>query len=149
MADALRALTLWQPWAFAVASLGKRIENRPWRPWPSIVGKVIAVHAAAKVDPVGEAAVEGWVRRHTGLVVPPAASLPRGAIVATARVTGVVTESTSPWFMGPYGWTLDDVIALPSPVPCRGAQGLWPVPPEVAVRVFEQTKGAKAPGGGR
>lgn len=146
----MRALTLYQPWAHAVAHLGKRIENRPWRPWASIVGTRIAIHAAAKVDPVAEAAVEGWVRRHMGLVVPPAASLPRGAIVATARVTGVVTESASPWFVGPFGWTLDEVVALPAPVPCRGAQGLWIVPADALAQVIEQTKeGAQAPGGGR
>lgn len=146
-ADQLRALTLWQPWAHAVAHLGKRIENRPWRPWPSIVGQVVAIHAAAKVSLADEAEAAAFIRQRTGHVVP--GGVPRGAIVATARVMGVVTASASPWFMGPYGWTLDDVIALPAPVPCRGAQGLWPVPPEVAAQVFEQTKGAKAPGGGR
>lgn len=137
----MKALTLWQPWAHAVAHFGKRIENRPWKPWPSIVGQVVAIHAAAKVDPIGEAAVEGWVRRHTGLLLPPAASLPRGAIVATARVTGVLTESESPWFVGPFGWTLDEVVALPAPVPCRGAQGLWTVPPEVEALVLGGGRG--------
>jgi hypothetical protein len=58
-----------------------------------------------------------------------------------ARMTGVVTESADPWFTGPYGWTLDDVVALPAPVPCRGAQGLWPVPDDVAALVIEQAKG--------
>lgn len=140
----MRALTLWQPWAHAVAHLGKRIENRPWKPWPAVIGTRVAIHAAAKVDAVGEAAVEGWVRRHTGLALPPAASLPRGAIVATARVTGVVTESRSPWFMGPFGWTLDEVIALPTPVACRGAQGLWTVPADALAQVIEQERGVAA-----
>lgn len=37
----------------------------------------------------------------------------------------------SPWFMGPYGWILDEVIALPSPVHCKGMQGLWTVPADI------------------
>ena len=51
----MRALTLWQPWAHAVAHLGKRIENRPWKPWPAVIGTRVAIHAAAKVDALGEA----------------------------------------------------------------------------------------------
>lgn len=140
----MRALTIYQPWAHAVAHLGKRIENRPWKPWASIVGRVIAIHAAAKVDPAGESDAAGFILHRTTGVLPLRLELPRAAIVATARVTGVVTASTSPWFVGPYGWTLDEVIALPTPVACRGAQGLWIVPPEVAVQVFEQTRATTA-----
>lgn len=148
-ADVLRALTLWQPWAYAVAHLGKRIENRPWKPWPSIVGKVVAIHAAARRDPADELNAAGFICHRALGDLPPVASLPRGAIVATARVTGSVSASDDPWFVGPWGWTLDEVVALPAPVPCRGAQGLWIVPPEAAAQVFEQVKGAQAPGGGR
>lgn len=130
--ETLRGLTLWQPWAHAVAHLGKRIENRPWRPWPSIVGELIAIHAAARVDVATEAAAAEWIRQRTGVGVPEAATLPRGAIVAVARVTGCVEASRDPWFMGPFGWTLTEVVALPFPIPIRGAQGLWPMHAEVA-----------------
>lgn len=45
----MRALTLWRPWPWAIfrAPLhsAKRIENRPWKPWPSIIGKRIVLHA--------------------------------------------------------------------------------------------------------
>lgn len=130
--DTLSGLTLWQPWAWAVAHGSKRIENRPWRPWPSIVGKLLAIHAAAKVDVVDEEYAAEWICARTGLVVPAASTLPRGAIVAVARVTGSVAASSDPWFVGPFGWQLDQVVALPTPLPCRGRQGLWPVPDEVA-----------------
>lgn len=39
---------------------------------------------------------------------------------------------------GPIGWVLADVIALPEPVPCRGAQGLWTLPDDVERRVMAQ-----------
>jgi hypothetical protein len=138
---AVKALTLWQPWAHAVARLGKRIENRPWKPWPSVVGRVIAIHAAAKVDPAEEERAARWIRLTVGVWVPLSSALPRGAIVATARVTGSVAASADPWFVGPYGWTLDEVVALPAPVPCRGAQGLWTVPPEVEALVLGGSRG--------
>ena len=102
--ETLRGLTLWQPWAWAIAHGGKRIENRPWRPWPSIVGELIAIHAAARVDVATEAAAAEWIRQRTGVGVPEAATLPRGAMgqgVARARLsrsgnTGSTTGSTRP-----------------------------------------------------
>jgi len=134
--SSLRALTLWQPWAHAVAHFGKRIENRPWAPWTSIIGQTIAIHAAAKPADDEEARVVAKLRE-MGFAIP--GVLPRGAIIATVRVTGFVRASDSPWFFGPYGWVLDDVRTLATPVPCRGMQGLWPVPDDVALRVLSMT----------
>jgi len=37
-----------------------------------------------------------------------------------------------------YGWQLANIIALPTPVPCKGAQGLWPLPPDVLGQVRRQ-----------
>jgi hypothetical protein len=66
-----------------------------------------------------------------------------GRIVATARLIGAVSRGEdgrvvgippytspylvcdSPWFTGPFGWVLADVIALPDPV---GARCTWPEP---------------------
>jgi hypothetical protein len=47
-------------------------------------------------------------------------------IFAIAKFDGNVTESSDPWFMGQYGWLLDEVILI-DPIPCRGAQKLWEV----------------------
>ena len=40
--------------------------------------------------------------------------------------------------------TLDEVIALPTPVACRGAQGLWTVPADALAQVIEQERGVAA-----
>lgn len=45
--DAVKALTIWPEWAFAICHLEKRIENRSWRPPASLVGKRMAIHAGA------------------------------------------------------------------------------------------------------
>jgi hypothetical protein len=39
---------------------------------------------------------------------------------------------------GRYAWLLEDVRQLPTPVPCRGALGLWQVPPDVEAMVRQQ-----------
>ena len=122
----MKALTLWRPWPHAIFYGGKRIENRTWKPWPSIIGKRIALHAGARYDAEGAA-----LMRISGLYDAPSEHhCPKGVIIGVATITGCVTESDDPWFFGPYGWKLADVIALPEPIPCRGAQGLWDVPYE-------------------
>lgn len=141
--DALRGLTLWQPWAHAVAHLGKRVENRPWKPPSTILGRLVAIHAAARRDEADELRAEQFIRTAVGLDVPAASTLSRGTIVAIARVTGFVTKSTDPWFFGPYGWQLTDVVALPEPIPCRGMQGLWPVPAHIGRVVIERWRAAR------
>jgi hypothetical protein len=88
-------------------------------------------------------------------------NLPAGAVVATVRLAGVIEKSpagslavftagddagrravnaaiNSPWLIGEYGWVVDEVFALPEPVPCPGFQRLWTLPPDVEARVLEQ-----------
>ena len=68
------------------------------------------------------ATVAGWVRDNGEFDV--LSSLPGARDLA---------GSPGPWFVGPYGWVLTDVVTLAEPVPCKGAQGLWTVPPDVRV----------------
>ncbi len=125
----MKALTLWQPWAHAVCALGKRLENRTWEPYANIIGQRIAIHAASRKPDADEIEATEYLRED-GHEVP--ADLPRGAIVAVARVTGCTrggalrgAANDEYWWVGPVGWLLDDVVVLPTPVPCKGAQGLW------------------------
>ena len=88
---------------------------------------------------------------------------PEGAIQGTARVTGwihvekgrvighvgvtperAVELARDPWFFGPFGWILDDVIPLERPLEHRGDRGLWTVKPPVAREVLAQTVGRAA-----
>lgn len=118
-----RALTLWRPWPHAIFFGGKRIENRSWKPYKDVVGQFIALHAGSKYDEDGAA----WMVMK-GLFDPPnPISCLKMAIVGVARVTDCVQESTDPWFFGPYGWILDDVIRLKTSVLTKGYQGLWKV----------------------
>lgn len=39
------------------------------------------------------------------------------------------------WLFGRYGYVFVDVVALPTPVPCRGYQGFWTLPADVETAV--------------
>lgn len=135
----LRALTLHQPWAFAICHLGKRVENRTWA--PSIpIGTRIAIHAGAAYDHAGALAIAA--RFCEGQ--PPPRTLAQMAIVAVATLKGITSDSQDPWFCGPVGWLLGDVVTLPKPVPCKGRQGLWTVPEVEAAEVWRQVAAAEA-----
>lgn len=153
---ALRALTLIQPWAHAIAWCGKPVENRTWAPPPTLVGSYLAIHAGMKLD---REAFEDLVIRRSGRspaevigakITIQGKPITRGAIVAVVRVDGWMRGSggitgerltavhgiereraeeilRGEWWCGPIGWVLGDVVALPEPVPCKGAQGLWTV----------------------
>jgi hypothetical protein len=129
----IRGLTLWQPWAEAVASGKKTIENRPWAPPRELVRQraYLAIHAGKTYDAAGEE----FLARH-GLIYTRAA-VRYSAILGIARLAGVVTRSDDPMFFGPFGWVLEDVAPI-DPIPCRGLQGLWPLSPELLAAVRER-----------
>ena len=125
----MKALTLIQPWAWAIVHLGKRVENRSWSPPRSLIGQRIALHAGKKYD----AEDARWLAANFEFEE---IDCEHGVIVATARIERVVTtpeqlpEDQRVWFFGPFGWLLADVRPLES-ISCRGAQGLWDVPQEL------------------
>ena len=129
----LLALTLQQPWASAVRDLGKRTENRSWPAPGRVLGQVIAIHAGLTFREDNA----DWLAARTGRMLT-RRTVPLGAVVALARVVEVVTERPEdPWFFGPYGWVLDDVLAL-TPLPCLGRRQLWRVPGEVRTGIENQ-----------
>ena len=142
----LRALSLSQPWAWAMTvpepPLRKDVENRTWKLWESMVGARVAVHAAKSWDPdaVGFLA-------DRGLVVPPREQLATGAIVAVVTIPRQVTaaielpEAQRGYFFGPYGFVFADHALLATPVPARGMQGFWLVPADVEAAVRAQIGG--------
>lgn len=121
----MRALTLKQPWAYAVTHLGKRVENRTWAPPRSIVGHDIAIHAGKSIerDSVRNLAADGYQLPERYVT---------GAIVAVATVTGYCTDADvmdadDEWYVGPVGWKLECVRRV-RPYCCNGALGLWQTP---------------------
>ncbi len=78
--------------------------------------------------------------------MPPADRIAYGAIVGMAKVVGCVrvedyedslrpdhVDAALPWACGPWCWQIDDVVRFARPIPCRGALGLWTVPPQIEI----------------
>lgn len=125
------AITLHRPWPYAIAQLGKDIENRTWR-CRLKPGEWLAIHAGRGYDFAGE----DWIlERFPECKLPEAADHPTG-IVAIAQFKGNITESKSIWFGGPIGWQLGNVMPLTKPVACPGKQGLWKPSQEVKQAVY-------------
>lgn len=114
------ALSVRQPWAWAIIHAGKDVENRSWQAVNHglrIRGR-IAVHAAAgmtREEYVNAAAFMDEI----GVSCPPAIELQRGGIIGSVEVIDVVISSSSPWFFGPRGLVLRD----PEPCEFRGVKG--------------------------
>lgn len=150
MSRELLALTVLQPFASAIARFGKDVENRTWLPNARLpVGGWLAIHAGKRdFQPGQDADADAFAFRRwfSTLVGNPVASgylaaLPHGAIVAVAQVAAFSDPAAkaSPWAVpGMEQWRFGRVFALPDPVPCKGAQGLWKVPDDVAARVRAQ-----------
>lgn len=127
----MKALSLWQPWASAIALGHKRIETRHWS--TSYRGP-IAIHAAKRWT--AEEREFASVERALGRLPD---RLPLGAVVATARLIGIRRTEDLELTIGPieklygnygprrFGWMLDDIRPLLEPFPCVGRQGLFEV----------------------
>lgn len=108
------ALSVRQPWAWAIIHAGKNIENRSWQAVNHGLRQRgrIAIHASKGMtrDEYEDA------RDHInglGHKCPEAHALKRGGIIGSVDVVDVVSESSSPWFFGPRG------LVLQAPEPCE------------------------------
>lgn len=150
------ALTLWPEWAWTIVYLDKDDENRGYdllksdRRLRDCKGR-LWVHAGLHIGGGGprEAAIAGVVhmaqragwRFEGGAFIKGSVrvpfdvrTIPRGALVATARIDTVAHISTEllapcpPWAVpGACAHRLADRAALVKPIPCKGLQGLWSV----------------------
>lgn len=122
----MKAISIKQPWVHAILREGKNIENRSWqthfRGW-------LALHASGKPST--------WNEYPRGMKAPDLKALDYSAICGVARLAKIITASESKWFNQPddgetnFGWMLEDVTALKTPIPCKGALNLWKVPPKI------------------
>ena len=114
------ALSIRQPWAWAILHRGKPVENRSWA--TSFRGP-FCLHAAKGMTRDEQLEFHDFILR-LGMEPPNFATLPRGGIVGTAELVSVVTESPSPWFFGPCGFMLRNVQPVEF-IPCKGALGFF------------------------
>ncbi|MEV0236794.1 ASCH domain-containing protein [Nonomuraea sp. NPDC050786] len=130
----MKAVTVWHPWAWAITANLKPVENRGWA---TRHRGEIAIHAGKPWDEIG--AADPRIIAAAGQLAGPVLPDERfvfGAIVAVADLVNVVQDSSSPWAEpGQVHWLLANIRPLAEPVPCRGWQNIWDVPPDVEALV--------------
>lgn len=104
----MKALSIRQPWAWAILQAGKRIENREWRAAPTYRGPLL-IHAAKGCTGLEYQDAAGWMvdagvaeqcgawdfeveraQAESRIVVPRLADLDRGGVVGVCRLADVV-----------------------------------------------------------
>ena len=125
----MRALTIKQPWAWAIIMGHKDVENR--KSWTN-VRETILVHAAKQFDPLGFQFL--W---EVGLISKLPKDLPRGAILGTVTIADCIKGYESEWAIrGSWNWVLQKPTEFRSPIECTGAQGFFT--PDVSPRTLAQ-----------
>lgn len=137
----MKALSIRQPWAWAILHAGKRVENRQWERAPRRRGPIL-IHASKSMTReeyedgllfmdfalrTGEAHAADFAKP----LPPRFADLTRGAIVGRANLVAAgfgEARVSDRWATGPLHIILRDVEALGSPVPYKGALGFFDVP---------------------
>ena len=118
------AISIRQPWAWAIIHAGKDIENRSWS--TKFRGPV-CIHAAKAIPPVRYFLDCHAIMPLVGRGNPPpkwADNFARGGIIGTAEIVDCVTHSESPWWFGKYGFALRNVCAVEF-IPAKGALGFF------------------------
>ena len=150
---AMKAITIWQPWASLIADGRKLYETRAYAPPGALIGQRIAIHAGRHRSGANAILARNW-----GMD-----DLPLGAVVCTARLvaahltisqpghpgmsmvyvsrskglavaadpdwqadySGIPTDPYGDYAAGRWAWRMLDVQVLDPPVPARGRQGWW------------------------
>ena len=99
----MKALSIRQPWPYAIFHLGKDIENRDW---PSAYTGSLLIHASKTWDRPGYLYL-----RKQGYDVPPIGyhANTMGAIVGKVNMVNCVKRSESPWFADTWGFVFEDL----------------------------------------
>ena len=123
----MKAITIWQPYAQAIALGLKQYETRSW---VTHHRGPIAIHASMR--PMSPDA------RHLAAMYGMGDNLERGAIIAICELVDCIPMTPEfiaaqpkseidfgDWRVGRYAWQLRVVRVLDTPKPVCGRQGLW------------------------
>jgi len=123
----VKALSIQQPWAWLIVNALKDIENRDWT---TDYRGILLIHAGKQMDrrfPWG---------KYAELAMPLTKDYELDGLVGYATLQKVVTNHTSPWFCGKYGFVLTQRHPVDL-IPLRGQPGLFGVPKEIEDEIDE------------
>jgi hypothetical protein len=138
----VKALSVWNPWAWALVEGIKRHENRTW-PLPRwIRGQRILIHCGQHKPTGEELAQIDWAAGELGVEVPAWARRPVGGFVGSLVFDDDVTaEQAGDLFAtGPRCWQVQrgSAVMFRAAIPSQGAQGFFNVPAGVARRFIRR-----------
>lgn len=133
----MKALSIQQPYSFAITMGFKPVENRDWKstnPGLRFRGPVM-IHAG-KVELKDD--VDGVLRQIATQTNQPLSAIEDGykkyrglgGIVGAANITDCVRAHRSEWFFGPYAFVMERPL-WSELVPLKGALGFFEVPHDV------------------
>lgn len=119
------AISVRQPWAWAILHAGKDVENRVKR--AITMGGMkpgrIALHASQTMTRSEYESARVFMCS-IGVTCPSPDTLPRGGIVGAVTVREIVSSSDSDWFFGPWALVLGSPEAC-APIPAKGQLGFF------------------------
>ena len=121
----MKALTVHQPWAWAIAEGYKDIENRTW---PTKYRGKLLIHAGNSKKSI-DAGYE-FMQEHRQ-TMPFLDELIYGSIIGEVELIDCVRDSQSIWAMDAHWhWVLRNAVKFDVPIPCKGQLGLFDYAPE-------------------
>jgi len=133
----MKMITLWEPWASAIALGYKHYETRSWPAPRHLIGGIIGIHAGKnKTNQFRQITnnLADWFPDEFNYLYYD--DLPFGCIVAACRLVAChrtedlknlseLEYSLGDYTPGRYAWELK-LIKLPDkPIPATGKQGIW------------------------
>ena len=127
----MKALSVQQPWAWALSHGYKDVENRTWR---TRHRGPFLIHAGKSFDMDGYR----WIQKHMPSVpLPEPSAFARGAIVGYAKLVDCHEPGsrrsglcTSPWYFDQFGFEVRNARPV-EPVPLAGKLNFFAVPEEL------------------
>lgn len=134
MPKVIKALSLWQPYARAIAVGLKTYETRSWStPYRG----ELAIHAAKRWTKAERAIIDQLMRKHPVLVQFWSQQFPLGAMLCTCQLVAIhpveavrdeipqLEHDLGNYADGRFAWELNDIVYLEKSIPTIGRQGLW------------------------
>lgn len=125
----MKALSIRQPWAWLIINGGKDIENRDW---PTRFRGRVLVHASKGMT--RDEWSDAWTFAQGSGASPKAIAdgvtrdnILRGGIIGSVESVDCVSYSSSPWFIGKFGFVLRDPRPMQF-IPFKGQLGFFDVP---------------------
>lgn len=110
----MKALSIRQPWAWAIASGIKPVENRTWA--TQFRGDFL-IHAGKKIDPEGIQFIKSL-----GIALPE--TLQTGGVIGWGTIVSCVSSNKSKWFFGPFGFIIKNAEPIDF-IPLKGQLGFF------------------------